>query len=52
MKYPPVSRIALLMLKGRNEDKVTFSATHLRRELEKQLAALPGLIIAGEVSKS
>jgi primosomal protein N' (replication factor Y) len=37
LKYPPVSRIALLMLKGRNEDKVKFSAEHLRRELEKLL---------------
>ena len=47
LKYPPVSRIALLMLKGRNEDKVTFSASHLRRQLEQELAALKDLIIAG-----
>jgi len=37
LKYPPVSRVALLTLKGRNEDKVKFSAEHLKRELEKQL---------------
>jgi primosomal protein N' (replication factor Y) len=36
LKYPPASRIALLMLKGRNEDKVKFSAEHVRAELEKQ----------------
>jgi primosomal protein N' (replication factor Y) len=36
LKYPPVGRIALLMLKGRNEDKVRFSAEHLRTELEKR----------------
>ncbi len=28
LKYPPVSRIALLLLKGRNEEKVKFSAAH------------------------
>jgi primosomal protein N' (replication factor Y) len=37
LKYPPFSRIALLTLKGRNEDKVKFSADHLKRELEKHL---------------
>ena len=37
LKYPPFSRVALLTLKGRNEDKVKFSADHLRRELEKLL---------------
>jgi len=37
LKYPPLSRIALLTLKGRNEDKVKFSADHLKRELEKNL---------------
>ncbi|MES1180612.1 MAG: primosomal protein N', partial [Verrucomicrobiota bacterium] len=35
LKYPPVGRVALLTLKGRNEDKVKFSAEHLKRELEK-----------------
>jgi len=34
LKYPPVSRVALLTLKGRNEDKVKFSAEHLRKVLE------------------
>jgi primosomal protein N' (replication factor Y) len=38
LKYPPASRVALLTLKGRNEDKVKFSAEHLKRELEKQIA--------------
>ena len=35
LKYPPLSRIALLILKGHNEEKVKFSAEHLRTELEK-----------------
>jgi len=37
LRYPPLSRVALLTLKGRNEDKVKFSAEHLKRELEKNL---------------
>jgi primosomal protein N' (replication factor Y) len=37
LKYPPFSRIALLTIKGRNEDKVKFSADHLKRELERAL---------------
>jgi primosomal protein N' (replication factor Y) len=37
LKYPPVSRVALLTLKGRNEEKVKFSAEHLKRELGKNL---------------
>ena len=40
LKYPPVSRVALLTLKGRNEEKVKFSADHLKRELEKNLKQL------------
>jgi primosomal protein N' (replication factor Y) len=49
LKYPPLSRIALLTLKGRNEDKVKFSAEHVRAEVEKRIAAssLRDLIIAG-----
>ncbi|MGD0746171.1 MAG: primosomal protein N' [Verrucomicrobiota bacterium] len=34
LKYPPASRVALLTLKGRNEDKVKFSAEHLKKVLE------------------
>jgi primosomal protein N' (replication factor Y) len=37
LNYPPFSRIALLTLKGRNEDKVKFSAEHLKRELDREL---------------
>ena len=35
LKYPPFSRVALLTLKGRNEDKVKFSAEHVAREVGK-----------------
>lgn len=47
LKYPPASRVALLTLKGRNEDKVKFSADHLKRELEKVLGEFKDLIISG-----
>jgi len=47
LKYPPFSRIALLTLKGRNEDKVKFSADHLKRELEKRLADVKDWVLAG-----
>jgi primosomal protein N' (replication factor Y) len=45
LKYPPFSRIAMLTLKGRNEEKVKFSADHLKREVEK--LQFPGLVMAG-----
>ena len=47
LKYPPASRVALLTLKGRNEDKVKFSAEHLKRDLEKNLVGFADLILAG-----
>jgi primosomal protein N' (replication factor Y) len=39
LRYPPIARIALLIVKGRNEKKVAFWAEHLRRELEKLVSA-------------
>ena len=39
LKYPPISRIALLTLKGRNEEKVKFAAEHVRKEIEKLSSA-------------
>ena len=47
LKYPPASRVALLTLKGRNEEKVKFSADHLKLELEKTLKEFKDLIFAG-----
>ena len=49
LNYPPFSRVALLTLKGRNEDKVKFSAEHLKRELEKLFKSegMAGLKISG-----
>ncbi len=47
LKYPPAGRIALLTLKGRNEEKVKFSAGYLKHELEKAVGGIPGLVMAG-----
>jgi len=47
LNYPPASRIALLLLKGRNDDKVKFSAAHVRTEIAKWAAEFPDLIVAG-----
>jgi len=47
LAYPPFSRIALLTIKGRNEDKVRFTADHLRREVEKVTRELAGVVIKG-----
>ena len=37
LRYPPLSRIALLTIKGRNEEKVRFTAEHLRKEIDNLL---------------
>ena len=47
LKYPPLSRIALLTLKGRNEEKVNFSAEHLKGELQKKVSDFKELTLAG-----
>ncbi len=47
LNYPPVSRIALLLFRGRNEEKVKFSAAHVRHEIEKWKPAFPDMIMAG-----
>jgi len=47
LKYPPVSRICLLTLKGRNEEKVKFSADYLKHELEKAVGGIKDLLMAG-----
>lgn len=46
--YPPWARIALLTLRGRNEEKVKYAAEHVRREVETVIAPrLPSLRVAG-----
>jgi len=53
LNYPPLSRIALLTVRGRNEEKVEFSAAHLRKQLEAVTGkagastAAPDALLAG-----
>jgi primosomal protein N' (replication factor Y) len=47
LRYPPLSRIAMLTLRGRNEEKVKFFAEHLRREVDKLGGDIKDLVIAG-----
>lgn len=47
LNYPPFTRVALLTLKGRNEDAVRFSAAHLRRALETIPNKPRDLVISG-----
>ncbi len=47
LNYPPCRRIALILLKGPNDEKVKLSAAHVRRELEKETAGWRGLDMAG-----
>jgi primosomal protein N' (replication factor Y) len=41
LKYPPVSRLAMLTLKGRNEEKVKFAAEHVARTIETLAGGKP-----------
>ncbi len=47
LNYPPLSRIALLTLRGRNEEKVKFCAEHLKRRVDQMAPEFKDLIIAG-----
>jgi len=50
LKYPPASRVALLTLRGRNEDKVKFSAEHLKREIEFKVQGSNFKVATGEAT--
>jgi len=47
LRYPPFARVALLTLRGRNEEKVRMFIDHVRKELGRRLAGWKDLIIAG-----
>jgi len=47
LRYPPYTRAAMLTLRGHAEEKVSFCAEHLKKELEKKLDDIPDLNIAG-----
>jgi primosomal protein N' (replication factor Y) len=45
--YPPLTRMALLLVKGRNDEKVKFSADYVKAELARKSGAISDLITAG-----
>ena len=47
LRYPPVSRVALLTLRGRSEDRVKFFADNLRKEMDALAGELGGTVVAG-----
>ena len=47
LRYPPFARVALLTLRGRNEEKVRMFIDHIRKELGRRLVGWKDLIIAG-----
>ena len=47
LRYPPVSRVALLTLRGRSEDRVKFFADHLRKEMDELAGELGDIVVAG-----
>ncbi|MEC8988405.1 MAG: primosomal protein N', partial [Verrucomicrobiota bacterium] len=47
LSYPPVSRVALLTLRGRSEDRVRFFADHLRKEMDELARDLGDTVVAG-----
>ncbi len=47
LRYPPVSRVALLTLRGRSEDRVKFFADHLRKGMDELAGELGDVVVAG-----
>ena len=47
LRYPPVSRVALLTLRDRSEDRVKFFADHLRKEMDALAGELGDTVVAG-----
>lgn len=47
LSYPPLARIALLTIRGRNEEKVSMCAEYVKKEIEKEIATVGEVIVAG-----
>ena len=47
LKYPPWSRVALLTVRGRNEEKVKLVAEHLKKTLATRLESWRDIVLAG-----
>ena len=47
LRYPPFARVALLTFRGRNEEKVEFTAKHFRKLLDPLVTEFPDLKLNG-----
>ena len=47
LRYPPFTRAAMLTLRGRNEEKVSFSAEHVKKQIEPLTESMDDLQISG-----
>ncbi len=47
LRYPPFTRAAMLTLRGRSEEKVAFSAEHVKKQIEPLTQTLEDLQLAG-----
>ncbi len=47
LSYPPHGRVAMLTMRGRNEEKVSLCADHVRKELDATLGSAGQFIVAG-----
>jgi primosomal protein N' (replication factor Y) (superfamily II helicase) len=47
LRYPPITRVCLVTLRGRNEEKVQVLIEHVKREVEKAAAPVVDLVLAG-----
>ena len=47
LRYPPFTRAAMLTLRGRNEEKVSFSADHVKKQIDPLTESMDDLQISG-----
>ncbi|MBM3845401.1 MAG: primosomal protein N' [Verrucomicrobia bacterium] len=47
LQFPPFRRMALLTVRGRNEEKVAYAAQHLRKVVETALAGWKNVVFSG-----
>ncbi len=47
LRYPPFTRAAMLTLRGRSEEKVSFSAEHVKKQIDPLCKSMDDLQISG-----
>jgi len=47
LRYPPFTRAAMLTLRGRSEEKVAFSAEHMKKQVEPLTKIMEDLQLSG-----